>query len=94
MRSSSNNHGEAGNRGEGVRSDCWVKIDFEAGPEIGLTSKVESYYGESIRALISDGLEAMGIAGAGVVMEDQGALPWVLAARLEAAARAASFSRQ
>lgn len=85
----SDDSGEAGRRGADVRSDCWVKVGFETPADIELNSKVEALYGESIRSLISAGLEALGITDAQVQVEDQGALPWVIAARLEAAAKAA-----
>ncbi len=81
--------GEAGNRGPEVRSDCWISVEPGTGPAVELTSRVEVFYGESIRALIEEGCAVLGVPGATVRIEDSGALPWVIAARLEAAVRAA-----
>jgi citrate lyase subunit beta/citryl-CoA lyase len=80
---------EAGNRGEAVRSDCWVKITpkNEGGIRLQLKSKVEALYGESIRQLVRDVLQFFGIEHAEVEMEDSGAVPFVQMARLEAAIR-------
>jgi citrate lyase subunit beta/citryl-CoA lyase len=83
--------GEAGRRGADVRSDCWVAVELQAGGglKIDCQSKVESLYGEAIRRQIAAGCQALGIAHAQIRIEDQGALPFTLAARLEAAARRA-----
>jgi citrate lyase subunit beta/citryl-CoA lyase len=83
---------EAGRRGAGVRSDCWVEIALEekGGLEIELKSKVESMYGASIRELTGTVLDALGVAHAVVRIEDAGALPFVIAARIECAARRAA----
>ncbi len=82
---------EAGARGADVRSDCWIALELReaGGIEIALRSKVESMYGEAIRAQLAAGLAALGIAHARLEMEDSGALPFVIAARLETAARRA-----
>jgi len=79
----------AGRRGEDVRSDCWVQITpaKSGGIELSLTSKVEPMYGESIRTSVRDELAALGVAHAKVEMEDAGALPFVIMARVEAAVR-------
>jgi len=79
----------AGNSGEQIRSDCLVRIRSEksGGIHIGLESKVSSLFGEQIRQQIRDVMHGMGIRHARVEMEDSGALPFVIAARLEAAAR-------
>jgi citrate lyase subunit beta/citryl-CoA lyase len=80
---------EAGRRGADVRSDCWVKITAadEGGIDLQLSTKVEPMYGDSIRALVRDGLAALGMEQASVEIEDAGALPFVLMARVEAAVR-------
>lgn len=82
---------EAGRRGADVRSDCWVQIvpAGSGGISLSLKSKVESMYGSAIRSTILDGCARLGIADAIVAVEDFGALPFVLMARLEAAARRA-----
>lgn len=80
---------EAGRRGEDIRSDCWISIETkpDRGPDILVTSKVKTIYGESIERLITEGLELFGIKNARVEIEDQGALPFVIMARLEAAVK-------
>src|SRR3989304_3222265 len=77
----------AGNRGEGVRSDCFVRLAATSGKSVSieLKSKVRSMYGESIVALCRDMLNYFGIAGAKLEIDDFGALPFTIAARLEAA---------
>jgi len=79
--------GAAGRRGEKVRSDIWVEVEPRpSGPiEIELRSRVAIYYGEAIRAQVRDVLQALGVKHAGVKIEDSGALPFVIAARVEAA---------
>ncbi len=83
--------GQAGLRGEGVRSDVWVSVELEksGGIQLDVKSKVEAMYGESIRALAREGLEFFGVKHAKVQVEDRGALPFVIMARLEAAVRRA-----
>jgi citrate lyase subunit beta/citryl-CoA lyase len=80
---------EAGRSGGDVRSDC--RVIFEprdaGGVELELTSRVEFYYGDHIRAQARLVLAELGIEHAYVAIEDMGALPFVLAARLEAAVR-------
>ncbi len=83
--------GQAGRRGEQVRSDCWISVEVreEGGVSIALKSKVASMYGASIRETIENGLGALGLKHAAVEVEDFGALPFVLAARLETAVKRA-----
>lgn len=80
---------EAGRRGDDVRSDCWVRITPTDATKIDvrLTTKVEVMYGESIRRLVREVLAAFGMTSVTVEMEDAGALPFVIMARLEAAVR-------
>lgn len=80
---------EAGRRGDDVRSDCWVRITATTGATTALDvrSRVEALYGDSIRTLVQEMLAAFGITGVHVEMEDSGALPWVIRARVEAALR-------
>ncbi len=80
---------EAGRRGTDVRSDCWVNITPTTSGGIDLTfkSKVESMYGDATRELVRDELEALGVPNATVEIEDAGALPFVITARVEAAVR-------
>jgi citrate lyase subunit beta/citryl-CoA lyase len=80
---------EAGRRGTDVRSDCWVQISprDKGGVELKLKTKVASMYGDSIRTLVAEMLPALNVPHAAVELEDAGALPFVLMARIEAAAR-------
>jgi citrate lyase subunit beta / citryl-CoA lyase len=84
-------HGEAGRKGSDVRSDCWAAVDLgtSGGVEIALQSRVAAYYGEAIRAQVHAVLAALGVDAARVELDDSGALPWTIAARLETAVRRA-----
>ena len=81
----------AGNRGETIRSDCYVELEIKSsgGIKLNLKSKVESMYGESIRKLILDMCRFFNIKNAGILVEDYGALPFTLAARFETAIKRA-----
>jgi citrate lyase subunit beta/citryl-CoA lyase len=80
---------EAGHWGAEVRSD--VHVAFEAresgGVEISLDSRVAPYYGNSILEQAREVLDELGIKHARVTIHDEGALPFVIAARIEAAVR-------
>jgi len=80
---------EAGRRGEDIRSDCWVSFApaDSGGITIDLKSKVESMYGQATRELVRKVLGGLKVEHAQVTIEDAGALPFVIAARLEAAVR-------
>jgi len=75
----------AGRRGEGVRSDCWMSLELRdsGGLDIFLKSKVASMYGEAIMRLCREGLSFFGIEHARLEIDDSGALPFTLSARLE-----------
>lgn len=79
----------AGARGSDVRSDAWISVTktSSGGPVVKVKSKVAALYGESIEEMMHDGLAHFGFKHAVVEVEDQGALPFVLMARLEAAIR-------
>lgn len=81
----------AGRSGKEARSD--LKVQFtplsSGGIEIALISRVATYYGESIRSQALDLLQQMGAADCHLSIEDEGALPFVISARLEAAVRRA-----
>lgn len=83
--------GEAGSRGPDVRSDCWVAVELRnrGGLEVALTSKVAGMYGDRIRARLEETARDLGVEHARIEVDDQGALDWVLAARLESAVRRA-----
>ena len=88
---SKNPVGAAGQQGPRVRSDCWIEVETRpsGGLDISLQSKVAGLYGQSIEDLVREGCQTMGVAHAKVTVVDQGALPFVLGARLEAAVRRA-----
>jgi citrate lyase subunit beta/citryl-CoA lyase len=79
----------AGRRGTDVRSDCWVHITLAetGGIDLQLKTKVEVMYGEATRKLLQTALAELRIKHARVEVEDAGALPWIMQARVEAAAR-------
>jgi len=83
--------GQAGRRGDRVRSDCWISVELRdsGGVVLDQRSKVDVMYGDSIGAAVMEGLSALGIEHAAVEVEDTGALPFVIQARLEAAVRRA-----
>jgi citrate lyase subunit beta/citryl-CoA lyase len=85
--------GEAGQRGPDVRSDCWIGIELReaGGLEVALTSKVAGMYGASIETQLREGCVALGVAHARLEVDDKGALPFTLAARLECAVRRAGY---
>ncbi len=82
---------QAGRSGPEIRSDLLVSLELRDSGRIDLElqSKVAPYYGESIRAQVLELLQRLGVGHGRVRVEDQGALPWVIAARVEAAARRA-----
>jgi len=79
----------AGRSGKGVRSDC--RVTFESadsgGITVALTSKVASMYGPVTEELASRVLESLGVLHARLAIDDSGALPFVIAARVECAVR-------
>src|SRR5581483_2582683 len=56
---------------------------------VQLESRVEPYYGVSIRRQAEEVLEALGLRHAVLEIRDEAALPFVISARIEAAARRA-----
>lgn len=86
--------GEAGRRGDDVRSDLYVAVEIRdgGGIDLDLESRVAAYYGDSLRRQAEETLRALGVAHARVEIADQGALPFVVEARIEAAARRAGHA--
>lgn len=86
--------GEAGRAGGDVRSDLHVVFSERrrGGIDINLRSRVALYYGDNIREQVGIVLATLGIAHAHVEITDEGALPFVIAARVEAAARRAGIA--
>jgi citrate lyase subunit beta/citryl-CoA lyase len=74
----------SGNRGPTVRSDCHIRIipGEETGIRIKLKSKVQFLYGRSIIQLVTDIFNFYGISDIGAEIEDTGALPYIIAARM------------
>src|SRR5499427_920183 len=85
--------GEAGHWGKDVRSD--LHVAFEArdtgGVEISLESRVAAYYGASILEQAGQVLDDLAVKHARLLIHDEGALPFVIAARIEAAVRRAGL---
>ena len=79
----------AGNKGKTVRSDCFVTLEIRdtGGQEILVESKVDVFYGNSIRKLAKEVLDFFDLKNVILKIEDSGALELVLAARIEAAIR-------
>jgi citrate lyase subunit beta/citryl-CoA lyase len=82
-----NSYATSGNSGPKVRSDCEMILELrnEGGIIIDLTSKVKVLYGESIEQQCTEILDFFGIRDAVLKINDSGALPFVIAARLESA---------
>ena len=79
--------GIAGNHDQGVKSDCKVQFELlqDGGIQINIKSKVDALYGKSIEKLAREILSYFNIENAKLIIEDSGALDFVLAARIEAA---------
>jgi citrate lyase subunit beta/citryl-CoA lyase len=80
-----------GRRGPDIRSDLWIELELRqsGGIVLDIKSKVDFMYGEANRKLVLDTLKALGVHHARVAIEDTGALPFVITARLETAVRRA-----
>jgi citrate lyase subunit beta / citryl-CoA lyase len=87
--------GEAGHSGAEIRSDVQVRVEprDRGGVDIAIESRVQPYYGNSIRRQAEEVLEALGVRHAQVQIHDEGALPFVIAARIEAAVRRAGLGQ-
>jgi citrate lyase subunit beta / citryl-CoA lyase len=84
---------EAGHWGKDIRSDLQVAIEpRDSGDlEIALESRVGLYYGDSILRLTRNVLESLQVKHARVSIHDEGALPFVISARIETAAKRAGL---
>ncbi|MDP4117280.1 MAG: aldolase/citrate lyase family protein [Bacteroidota bacterium] len=82
-----NGTASAGKRGESVRSDCFFEISLKesGGIALNIKSKVNVMYGEAIRKQILDLCSFFDVKNADITFEDAGALPYIIAARFEAA---------
>ncbi len=90
------NTGTAGNKGPGIRSDVWVGVSpaFSGGLQISIKSKVKALFGRQIRELAEEILHFFEVEHASVIIEDAGAIDFVLAARLEAAIKKVTNSEK
>lgn len=79
-----------GNAGPKVRSDIEVTLELtqSGGIELAIKSKVKSMYGKAIEKQCRELLSHFGIENAKISVSDSGALPFVIAARVEAAVKA------
>jgi citrate lyase subunit beta / citryl-CoA lyase len=84
---------EAGHWGKDIRSDLHVEIEpqDDGGIEIALDSRVSFCYGDSILKQTREVLEALEVTQARVCIHDEGALPFVIAARIETAVKRAGL---
>lgn len=84
-----NNIATSGNKGEKVRSDCFISLEItkSGGLNIELNSKVKQIFGEDIINLTKMVLKTLGVGNANILIEDSGALSFVIAARIEAAVK-------
>jgi citrate lyase subunit beta/citryl-CoA lyase len=64
-----------------------ITLTDAGGIDLQLKTKVESMYGDATRELVRKGLATLGVQHARVEMEDAGALPFVIMARIETAVR-------
>lgn len=87
--------GEAGHWGKDIRSDVhvWIEPRERGGIDIVLESRVKAYYGDSIREQAEQALTQLGAKHAQVVIHDEGALPFVISARIETAAKRAGLGQ-
>jgi len=78
---------QSGNYGGRIRSDCQITLEaaMSGGIQIKLNSRVKSMYGKAITHLIQDLAKYFGFTHLHVSVLDAGALPFVMAARMEAA---------
>ncbi|HET7208868.1 MAG TPA: aldolase/citrate lyase family protein [Terriglobales bacterium] len=87
--------GEAGHWGADVRADAhvWIQPRERGGVDIVLESRVKAYYGDSIRKQAEESFQELGVKHAQVLIHDEGALPFVIAARIEAAVKRAGLGQ-
>jgi len=81
--------GFAGKRGNKVRSDCYIEIipKKSGGLKIDIASKVKPMFGISIKKQITEMCAFFNLKNVQIIIEDNGALPFVIAARFEAAVK-------
>ncbi|HUX54179.1 MAG TPA: citrate lyase acyl carrier protein [Williamwhitmania sp.] len=79
----------AGINGDKERSDCLVTIELtdSGGVVINMKSKVQVMYGKANEQLCRQSLDFFGVKNAILTIDDKGALPWTIMARIEAAVK-------
>lgn len=84
---------EVGHWGKDIRSDLHVAIEprDSGGIEIALESRVAFCYGEAILQQTREVLDALEVRDARVSIHDEGALPFVISARIETAVKRAGL---
>ncbi len=85
--------GIAGRNDPATKSDLFVRVERrdEGGLSLAIESKVAAYYGKSLERLAKRVLRTFAVEDADVEIDDRGALPFVVQARLEAAIRTAGY---
>ncbi|MFQ6615492.1 MAG: aldolase/citrate lyase family protein [Fidelibacterota bacterium] len=79
-----------GPRGDRVRSDLRVSYNLARQPlSIDVKSKVERLYGKALKVQAETVCRALGVDSGTLVLEDFGAVPFVVSARIEAAVKKA-----
>jgi citrate lyase subunit beta/citryl-CoA lyase len=86
--------GTAGRKADDVRSDLFVSVTLMdgGGVDLDVNSRVDAFYGASIRETVRSVLSAYNVEHARVEIDDKGGLPFVISGRLEAALRRAGLS--
>lgn len=79
----------AGNSGGKTRSDCQVTVEITdaGGIVVELRSKVKTLYGNEIIEQSRHAADFFGLKNVRIYIEDSGALPWVIDARIESAVK-------
>jgi len=75
--------------GREEKSDCVVIVEPSDTLEIIVKSKLQKLYGKAIRKTTEEMVERLGIKEGKIIVNDLGALDWVLRARIECAIRRA-----
>lgn len=78
------NEVSVGFHGPGIRGDCKVTVSESAILTTEIQSSVDAMYGDAIRAQVAKLLDELGNPAVRLQLHDSGALPWVIAARIEA----------
>lgn len=69
------------------RADCHITVQEAEQPSLTISSKVQVTYGAALRREVMTALTALGAQDLAVSVDDQGALPYTVLARVEAAVR-------